>query len=101
MSTLRMMLLLLLLGPLGCETGLGDACNETKDCRDLETGYCAVTGICVSLCGTAGEACGDGRCVEDHGRLVCLPSCDQDADCRSTDRCIDGACVLTDLLAEP
>ncbi len=105
MSTLRLLMLLLLLGPLGCRSGLGDSCEEHKDCQHVDRGYCAVTGICVASCSVEGDLCSDGLCVATSSRTVCLPSCDRMEDCRPGEACLDRtggrACVITDPLAKP
>jgi hypothetical protein len=101
----RILLFLLSLGLVACNTGLGASCEETRDCREVPSGYCAVTGICVAACGSEGAPCGQGLCANVDGRLVCLPTCDSEGDCRESEVCseLEGgrACVLTDLLAEP
>src|SRR5687767_4765020 len=105
MKIIRFALLSLLLGAVACSSGLGEPCQDPEDCRGIELGYCAVTGICVALCSTDGDACGDGLCSNVGGRLVCLPPCDSDDDCRPADSCSEvtggRACVLTEPLEEP
>ena len=90
----------------GCFSGLGDPCETTEDCRKVDRGYCALTGICVASCRSDGERCSDdGVCAMTGGRLVCLPPCDADEDCRPSDACVAvegaSACILSDPLAEP
>ena len=103
---MRILVAIILMLSIGCERGLGDACEETKDCTHIDKGYCALTGICVATCPTEGAACSDdGICGRSQGRTVCLPRCESASDCRPGESCTgfgDGSvCLVSDLLARP
>lgn len=94
-------LLLLLLAACG-PPKIGDDCYETEDCQAIVDGYCAVTGICVAPYSSAGEVCAEsGRCALAFDRTICRAQCEDGDDCRDSDRCLDGACVLVNVYAKP
>jgi hypothetical protein len=106
--------LLLLLFAAACNPReVGRSCDETADCRNVPSGYCAIAGVCTASCAAPGTACApDGVCVQTGSRLVCLVPCVEDGDCGAGETCEvvrpapggelpPGACVVTNPLADP
>lgn len=86
----------------GGKTNWLSACESDRDCNDLSGAICA-TGVCTTSCQTScdigGTLCavlGTTETADAALLQVCLPQCDDDANCSSfgsSYECISGVCA--------
>lgn len=82
----------------------GYCTGECEDDADCNGGICSAAALCLVGCDALGDVCGDVSngaytCQDFAGDLVCLPACDDNADCAETGFCnIDqGICAFQEV----
>ncbi len=80
---------------------IGAACDEDTVCKDV----CLLSlpgGMCSKPC-EEGRSCKSGECVKISGGYYCVPSCEQDTDCRFDEGylCVLGGCRPLVMQGEP
>ena len=91
------MFVLVLLLMAGCgPREIGSHCTKNKQCAVINpNAYCAKIEVCTMDCEER-NCPEDSACSVQGMRNVCLPTCTDE--CRDTEACIDGVCVITNVL---
>ena len=97
---------------LGCsDSGIGSKCKKHRDCKEVISGYCALTGVCTKFCDF--DRCDDqSACTEvETDLVVCLRICEEHDDCQDNESCVrrdifdsnstEMMCIVSNPLLEP
>lgn len=70
------------------DAAIGNACKSHAECKSIPDGYCARAEVCTRVCSPT-TPCPSGSACSFEERMVCLATCDVDANCSSGFTCQD------------
>lgn len=81
--------------------GPGKACRTHADCESLPQGYCSKAEICTRECSETDVCPEQTTCSPQGRRHVCLPVCQDEADCPVGFGCTENVCMVKNQLSPP